>query len=294
MAFEAQERAPAKLNLFLDVLGRRSDGFHDLETLFVSLDLADDLHVRVSGGGSALTLDVVGNDTLAAGEENLVLKAWRLATEDLPRRASAAFQLVKRIPVGAGLGGGSSDAAAALRLARTWRGETDRPLHELALALGSDVPFLLEGGAAIGRGRGEALTRLAPPPALEVVLCLQPYGCSTRAVFAEVVRGLRRPAPGTLTRAIQALEAGDAATLRTVHHNSLALPAMRATPRLLRAASAIERRLGRAPCLSGSGSTLYDIPDPGTAEAVVEALAGLPGTRRIVRMRAPGDGAHRA
>ena len=289
MAFEARERAPAKLNLYLDVLGRRDDGFHELETLFVSIDWADDLSLHLRTDHAPAELEIEGDDTLPADEDNLVLKAWRAATADMVAAPAARFHLHKRIPIGAGLGGGSSNAAAALRLVRRWRGTLPRSAHALATALGSDVPFLLAGGAAIGRGRGEELAPLPVPPALEVVLCLQPYGCSTRQVFAEVKRGMRRPPEGTLPRLVDALERGDAKTLRDVHHNSLALPAMHAEPRLLRAASAIERRLGRAPCLSGSGSTLYDVPDPGTASAVVDALDGLPGTRRIVRLgTAPG------
>ncbi len=149
-------RCYAKVNLTLEVLGRRSDGFHDLASVVRTVSLADDLEVAES---EALTLRLEGLGL--PPEENLVLRAAELLARS--RLLGADMLLRKRIPVAAGLGGGSSDAAAALvALNRIWATGLDRRrLAELAARLGSDVPFFLRGGAAVLRGRGDAVEPLA-------------------------------------------------------------------------------------------------------------------------------------
>ena len=164
--------APAKINLVLEILGRRDDGFHALETVFQTLELADEVAVEVRPG-DGIGLVVEGAD-LPAGPENL---AWRAAAAYTARHpiGRVAIHLRKRVPHGAGLGGGSSDAAAVLRaLARL---DPDplpaTDLAVIALALGSDVPFFLVGGTAHALGRGEELTPL-PDAADQVVTILKP------------------------------------------------------------------------------------------------------------------------
>lgn len=153
--------APAKLNLVLEVLGRRPDGFHELASVVHCIDLADSLEAEEAEG---VRLGVAGR----AGpvRENLVLRAARDLREAGRLRRGASLQLVKRIPAGAGLGGGSSDGAAALRLlARLWgvrAGAVD--LAAIAAGLGSDVPLFLRGPAALIEGRGERVRRVAPLP----------------------------------------------------------------------------------------------------------------------------------
>jgi 4-diphosphocytidyl-2-C-methyl-D-erythritol kinase len=158
------EPAPAKINLFLRVRGRRPDGYHDLDTLIQPITLADGVRVRWADG---LSLAVAGDRAGEAprGEENLALRAARRLAQACGGRRGAAILLAKRIPVAAGLGGGSADAAAVLRaLDRLWGcGLGPSGLAEVALDLGSDVPALVHGGAVLVRGRGEDLEPMATP-----------------------------------------------------------------------------------------------------------------------------------
>ena len=185
-------RAPAKLNLYLRVLGRRPDGYHDIETLFERIDLSDELAFEPAAD-LALTCS---DPALSCGEDNLILKAARLlqqgsgATQARPgsrngRAGGARIHLTKRIPIAAGLGGGSSDAAAALRgLNQLWNlGLGPAQLFALGAVLGADVPFFLqEAPFAIGRGRGEACEPLDAPP-LAHILVIPAERLSTKAVY---------------------------------------------------------------------------------------------------------------
>ena len=155
--------APAKINLALEVLGRRADGYHEVRTVLQAIDLADELRVSAHGdGGTGVELRVEPPGS-APVEGNLVLDAARLLGADALPGASIA--LTKRIPAAAGLGGGSSDAAAALLALRRFHDlpMSDDDLAALAARLGSDVPFFLSGGTALGTGRGEQLSPLPPP-----------------------------------------------------------------------------------------------------------------------------------
>lgn len=170
--------APAKLNRFLAVLGRRADGFHDLELVTTVLEGVDELQDTLEAEpASDLTLSIEGpfGDGLVADESNLVLRAWRLLEAEAKRALPAKLRLVKRIPHGAGLGGGSSDAAAALRLGRDLFSLDldDSKLLQLAARLGSDVPLFLLGGTVVGLGRGERVMPLRPIP-LEPMLLVHP------------------------------------------------------------------------------------------------------------------------
>ena len=156
-------RAPAKLNLYLRVLGKRPDGYHEIETLFERIDLADELTIEPHPDQLLLTCDA---PELSCGEDNLILKAARLLQQVGGTHQGARLHLIKRIPIAAGLGGGSSDAAATLLgLNRLWGlGLTPSRLRELGASLGSDVPFFLADAPwAIGRGRGEVCEPLDLP-----------------------------------------------------------------------------------------------------------------------------------
>ena len=152
--------APAKLNLGLEVIGRRDDGFHEIATIFVAIDLHDRLTLS-----PADDLELICSDDALAGEENLALRALRLLRDETNYPGGARIHLCKRIPAAAGLGGASSDAAAALRGGlQLWDlNVSDTELHNLAGGLGSDVPFFLHGGCAVGRGRGDVLEPLPLP-----------------------------------------------------------------------------------------------------------------------------------
>jgi 4-diphosphocytidyl-2-C-methyl-D-erythritol kinase len=275
--------APAKLNLYLDVLGRRPDGYHDLETLFLPVGWGDDLEVSVRDE-PGVELDLEGD--APAGDENLAVRAARAWLDAVAERERGArIRLVKRVPMGAGLGGGSSDAGAVLRLLCRQAGTLrDRHrLHEVARGLGADVPFfLLDGRPAVGRGRGDELEALPVAPPLQVVLILPPFGTSTAEVFAHSARRIRPAPPDGLARAVEALRSGEPARVRDAHYNALAGPAMTAYPDLRRYMVEVERRLGRPPMLTGSGSGLYDVPDAGTGEEVLARLEGIVGRQLLV------------
>jgi 4-diphosphocytidyl-2-C-methyl-D-erythritol kinase len=184
-------RAPAKLNLYLHILGKRADGYHSIESLAVFTELADELTIAPS---DALTLTVVGEFADAAGvtDSNLVLKAARALQATASVTHGAALTLTKHIPVGAGLGGGSADAAAALRgLNRFWwLNLSVMELREIAVTLGADVAMCLDAVPVVARGIGEELTPvLAPVPALQAVLVHPRTPLFTKDVYGAFALG---------------------------------------------------------------------------------------------------------
>ncbi len=202
-AREVRVEARAKLNLGLAVGPRREDGFHDLVTVFQSISLADTLVVRPrtrgfrlrvrfedASFGAAKRKSLPRTESVSEGDDNLVMRAARLFHEVSGRGGGADFTLVKRIPAQSGLGGGSADAAATIAaLARLhgWRAPLERRL-ELAARLGSDVPFAMFGGTALGRGRGERLARLRLATPFRALVAVPTWGVSTREAFARIDR----------------------------------------------------------------------------------------------------------
>ena len=177
--------APAKVNLFLRVLAREADGYHGIETLFCLLDLADELEVtRTEAPG--VTIDVEGDVDTGPPDENLAVRAAHAVLDATGRRFGVHLRLAKRIPARAGLGGGSSDAAAALTAVNQLANNAV-PRHELlqfAARLGSDVPFFFAGAAlAIGWGHGERLLRLPPLPPAPVLLVTPPIPIGTAEAY---------------------------------------------------------------------------------------------------------------
>lgn len=171
--------APAKINLSLRILGKRSDGFHEIETLMAPLSLADEIDIELgNGGGLEFSCD---DPLLPSGEENLAYRAAKLFCTEAGLGHDVRVALSKRVPHGAGLGGGSSDAAAVLlglnRLLGA--GFSREKLSGLAARLGSDVPFFICESGAICRGRGEAVSPAALPVGQTVVLLKPPFGVST-------------------------------------------------------------------------------------------------------------------
>jgi len=253
-------RAYAKLNLSLEVLGRRVDGFHRLETVFQTIALHDEISLGHDprGRGISLTCD---QPEVPADATNL---AWRAAAAFVGGReaqaGAIALQLRKGIPHGAGLGGGSSDAAATLRLlAQRLPGWHDAAsLHAIAAQLGSDVPFFLVGGTAVGEERGEVLTPLGDVPATPVTVLMPSERLPTPTVFAALTDKERGPRAGRGVewwRAQIAVD-GTSAVWSTILHNRLTEPAVRLCP-AVGALLAHLRRQG-VPCLmSGSGAACF-------------------------------------
>jgi 4-diphosphocytidyl-2-C-methyl-D-erythritol kinase len=186
-AIRLREPAPAKVNLTLEILGRRPDGYHELRSVFRTLALHDTLLFE-----PAPDIAVRCTDPALAGSDNLAYRAARLLQARTGAGAGALITILKRIPVAAGLGGGSSDGAAALRGLNTlWRaGLSARELAELAASLGSDVPFFLVGGTARAAGRGEVLRPLPHPQPCPVLLVKPPIAVSTAAIYRLVTPDL--------------------------------------------------------------------------------------------------------
>jgi 4-diphosphocytidyl-2-C-methyl-D-erythritol kinase len=244
--------APAKLTLSLRVTGRRPDGYHVLDVEMVTVDLVDTL---TFGTGEGLTVvdDIVGSTGAAgisSGPDNLVVRALTLVGRQ------ASVRLVKRIPAGAGLGGGSADAAAVLR----WAGSSD---PDLALALGSDVPFCLRGGRARVTGVGEKVEALSFEHR-RFVLLLPPIAVSTAAVYRAWDEG-----DGAGPDDARVGEGG----------NHLEEAALRVAPRLGAWRDLFADVSGRRPRLAGSGSTWFVEGDPAELGLVDREFLDLDGER---------------
>ena len=277
-------QAPAKLNLYLEVLGRRDDGFHELVTVLTVLDLADELSLSLrprdpalAPGRPDLTLTVSDQGgrpgQVPAGPDNLVVRAAAalLAAAGLTDATGVDLELVKRIPAGGGLGGGSSDAAATLQGLNRLLGEplAAAALSALAADLGSDVPFFLTGGTALCTGRGEQVRPLPGPGPVDVSLLLPPFGVATPAVYG----ALRAGPPGAPQRPLSfwesALSGADAETLESIYSNDLEEPARQVEPRLARLLATEGQHL------SGSGSTIFAYHGSGARPALIGAESGL-------------------
>jgi len=258
--------SPAKINLHLDILRRRDDGFHDLATIFQAIDLEDELSVGFARGE---TDELVVRDApgLAADASNLVLRAAALLRSELGATTvpPLAMELAKRIPMQAGLGGGSSNAAAALVGIDALLGLKlgDAALERLAAKLGSDCAFFVRGGTAVGGGRGEILAPVPRTRDLAVVLVVPPCAVPTREAFA-----MLRPeelGPRTdVAKLLAWLRGEDLAGARI--HNTFQEPARRRWPAIDDALRVLEGSGVEFALLSGSGSACFAICNRGLAE----------------------------
>jgi 4-diphosphocytidyl-2-C-methyl-D-erythritol kinase len=274
--FKRSTRAPAKLNLFLDVLGRRTDGFHDLETLMVPICLADQVSLTPTQSAAQpgeIHLDVHAcwparaasqMPAVPTGPDNLIVKSLRLFQERSGSEFGAHVELVKRIPMAAGLGGGSSDAAAALRLAnRAWHiNWNDDQLNELAAELGSDIPFFLSHGAAICRGRGERVERLSPPATLYFVIVKPAVALGAGEVYSahDSLSGqTSRIVGGQLNRLVANSSLGGLRDVGMWMHNGLQAAASILSPCVEKLHRAFAEFDFIAHQLTGSGSAYFGV-----------------------------------
>jgi 4-diphosphocytidyl-2-C-methyl-D-erythritol kinase len=317
-------RVPAKVNLQLSVGPRRDDGYHDLVTVFHAVSLFDEVTVRPA---ERSTVRVTGQDaaSVPANRANLAARAARALATSLRRRAKSAVQIEirKRIPVSAGLAGGSADAAATLVACNElWgAGLSQAELREVAAGVGSDVPFALLGGTAVGQGRGERLTPALVTGTYHWVLAFASGGLSTPEVYAacdrlrearagavEVGAGVGAgtgPAPGSgtdtgqiiqgpslSTELMAALRSGDPAAVGPLLSNDLQAAALSLRPDLRRAL-AEGRELGAlGAVVSGSGPTCAFLA--ANAQHARELAVGLTGAgvcRGAVRVQGPAGGA---
>ena len=245
----------AKVNLALEVLGKRPDGYHELSTVLQAVDLFDRLTLE---DAARLTLRVSGGMT--ADDDNLVLRAARLLGEAAGVERGAAIHLEKRIPVAAGLGGGSSDAAAALwGLSRLWGLRWSRArLAELAVRLGMDVPFFLGGGCALATGRGERLRAVTVAGGHALVLVNPNFPLSTAEVYRRVPAGWTADAAGT-GRVVRALRRRDRAGLGAALVNNLEPVVAPIAPAVAQMKAAVVAAGGLGAVMSGSGPTVFGL-----------------------------------
>ncbi len=263
-------QAPAKVNLGLVVLGKRPDRYHEIETVMQMVSLCDTLEIEQGGGGIVLASD---SSELPLGRENLVYRAAERLAREAGRAPAVRIRLEKRIPVAAGLGGGSSDAAATLAaLNRLWG--LDYPpekLRALAEELGMDVPFFLFSPTALARGRGERLTPLTPPePPLWMVLVNPRFRVSTAWAYESLNLGLTTKNKHISMRRFSITTFEDA---RFPLENDLEGATLEAFP-VLREIKESLRELGAlAGLMSGSGPTVYGVfPNRQTAVSARQVL----------------------
>ena len=277
--------APAKLNLSLAVLARRPDGFHTIESLMVPVSLADTLHVRPrAAAGVGLRVAYAGELARGLGAvlardvpvdgRNLVVRAAERLAAEAGVTSGLDVDLVKRIPSGAGLGGGSSDAAAVIRAAALlWR--LDWPTERLAAvggSIGSDVPWFFGGGPAIAAGRGEHIEPVTGLTDLAAVIACPATGLSTAAVYGRCVPDATRA--GDAARLVTALATGGLHAAEPFLVNALEPPARSLSPEIDTLLSALADAGGFAPRLTGSGSACFALARTlAEAEAVAARLA---------------------
>ncbi|HEV3473186.1 MAG TPA: 4-(cytidine 5'-diphospho)-2-C-methyl-D-erythritol kinase [Actinomycetota bacterium] len=284
-------RTHGKVNLFLRVLGLRPDGFHEVETILQAVDLYDEIDISPrSAPGVAVDMrfapDVVGD--LPAADDNLIFHAAALLVAHRDPGQGADVRVVKGIPIGAGLGGGSGNAAGALIvLSELWDQTIDRnTLHRLAAEIGSDVAYCLDGGTALGTGRGEKLTQLAAPDEMWFVLGGSHRSLSTRAVYdAWDDMGGETDGPQSAAMTL-ALGARDIEEIASVLHNDLERAAFTLMPELAEKKEALLAAGALGASMSGSGPTLFGLA---SGEAHARAVAKRAGTDfhwvRVVRSR---------
>jgi 4-diphosphocytidyl-2-C-methyl-D-erythritol kinase len=292
-------RAPAKVNVHLAVGPPRPDGFHELRTVYLAVSLFDTVRAG-PGDGLSLTLTGEGAGAVPTDRGNLVWRAAELLAASAGVPADATIDVHKAIPAAAGLAGGSADAAAALvALDQLWGTRATRAdLLELAARLGSDVPFSLHGGVALGSGRGEQLSPVLARSTTHWVLGIAGEGLSTPSVYAELDRLRaqgRVPADGLaapVEPVIAALRSGSPADLAPALDNDLQAPALALRPDLRRALRAAVDAGAIASLVSGSGPTVAAlVTDEQAAVRVAAELAGVGVFRTVRAVHGPVPGA---
>ncbi|MDI6783849.1 MAG: 4-(cytidine 5'-diphospho)-2-C-methyl-D-erythritol kinase [bacterium] len=249
--------AYAKVNLFLEVVARRDDGYHDVVTILQTISLDDD--IELSGHENDITLTCVPQN-LPADDRNLAYRAARLLKEKTGTKQGVAIRLNKHIPTGAGLGGGSSDAAAIfLGCNQFWNCNLAySDIAEIAMQVGMDVPFFLRGGTALALGRGERIVQQLPTPELNLVIVYPSFPVPTASIYKnlDIHAVVKKKEPTSL---LSAIETRDIKGIAESLYNRLETTAFKLHPEL----AEIKEELVNAGCLgallSGSGSAVFGI-----------------------------------
>jgi 4-diphosphocytidyl-2-C-methyl-D-erythritol kinase len=292
-------RVPGKINLQLSVGPKGTDGYHGIVTVFQSISLYDDVTISQEAIGSGLSLRVTGDHVhgVPADETNLAWRAAILMSQmyDLP--ADFRIDIKKSIPVAGGMAGGSANAAATILGidALFSLGQTREDLHSVAAQLGSDVPFMLSGGTAVGRGRGDQVTSALSRGTYHWVLALSTMGLSTQAVYGECDRlreGMKIALPQVNDHLLQALLAADPATLGLSLVNDLQPAACSLRPALRLILDVGEEYGALGSIVSGSGPTVaFLVSDEDQALDLAVALTSSGVVGSVTRVSGPVPGA---
>ena len=281
-------RVPGKVNLFLGVGDRRPDGYHELATVFHAVSLSDDVVVRTA---DVLSLQLIGEGAgeVPTDERNLAWRAAELMADHVGRAPDVEITIEKSIPVAGGMAGGSADAAAVLvGMNALWElGVPRRDLHAMAAELGSDVPFALHGGTALGTGRGEELATVLARNTFHWVLAFGTGGLSTAAVYSEIDRLREAGSPPRLDDPeplLTALSSGDPYALAPLLGNDLQPAALSLQPNLRRTLRAGGEAGALAGIVSGSGPTCAFLCVSAEAAVAVGAELAGAGVCRTVRV----------
>jgi 4-diphosphocytidyl-2-C-methyl-D-erythritol kinase len=292
-------RVPAKVNLQLAVGPREADGFHNLVTVFQAISIYDDVTITKTTPGSGITISITGDHThgVPADSTNLAVKAAQLIADDYDFAVDIHIDVVKSIPVAGGMAGGSADAAAVIvGLNDLFNLEMSREeMLEFGSQLGSDVPFMITGGTAIGQGRGDQLTAALSRGTYHWVLALSTVGLSTPAVYQECDRlraGLDIAAPQTSDALMQSLLAADPKAVGLALQNDLQSAACSLRPALTLVLDVGEEYGALGAIVSGSGPTvafLVGDEEQGLDLAVALTSSGVVGS--VARAYGPVHGA---
>ncbi|MCR4843146.1 MAG: 4-(cytidine 5'-diphospho)-2-C-methyl-D-erythritol kinase [Eubacterium sp.] len=267
-------KAPAKINLSLDITGLRDDGYHMVRMLMQTIDLFD--IVRVEKKERGVRLDM-GDALLPKGPSNLAFRAAELVLKEAGIEGGVSIEIEKNIPLSAGLAGGSTDAAAVLKGVNELYGAglTIDELCKLGLELGADVPFCVTGGSVLCEGIGEEMTDLPDLPHCSIVLVKPPQGVSTRQAYT-AFDSLDNPHHPDVDGQIEALRAGDLSGVCSAASNCLELVTSPRFPAISACEKILESHGARLAMMSGSGPTVFGIfDDRSRAEEAADSLGNV-------------------
>ena len=272
-------KAPAKVNLFLEILGKRDDGFHEIETIMQEIDLADSLQFEETQEGVTLECN---DKNIPANQDNLVCKAANLILEECGIKKGVLINLEKNIPVGAGLGGGSSDAATTLKaLNSLWKvGLNNEELMEFAAKLGSDIPFFINGKTALCRGRGELITPVEVRNRMDYIILFPRVHISTETIYKNLKIDLTKKRKD-VSFFLDALKYSEVASISKLLFNRLEEIIFATYPDLLQVKSTLESFGFCGLSISGSGSAFFGLCNDRHQAEVIKSKIELSGMGNV-------------
>jgi len=272
-------KAPAKINLFLEILGKRNDGYHEIETIMQEIDLADNLQFEEIQEGVKLECS---DKNIPLNQDNLVCKAANLILKECGIKKGVLINLEKKIPVGAGLGGGSSDAAATLKaLNLLWNvGLSDGELMGFAAKLGSDIPFFIKGGTSLCGGRGEKISPVEVRSKMHYLVLFPHVHISTETIYKNLKIDLTKKRKD-VSFFLDALKFSEVAGIGKLLFNRLEEVVFTTYPDLLKVQSSLKNFDFCGLSISGSGSAFFGLCNDRHQAEAIKSKVELSGTRNV-------------